>query len=205
MKNWTMPTVMAALAATFVGISISPAAAQTPGHYSQIADSSATYTFKPFVPTNKASFTFSTDALFTPNDGTLTSAAGVLDFSAITFSAPVGTGTGATEAFTLKSFDFAGDTNSSYDENLTGGTAVVTQRADGFYVHGVSGGSAFEFSAIAPGFSLTAKNANQPFTGGVGSSAPVPEASSMVSFGAMILLGGGLLLIRRRTAAAKAA
>jgi len=203
MIKYALPVIAASLGVAALFAGAAPASAQTPGHFAETNDSQSAYTFKPFVPTGKSSFSFSTDATFMPDAGG-SPVTGVLDFSAISMSAPMGTGTGATEAFTLKNFDFAGDTTGTYDESLTGGTATVTQRANGFYVHGVSGGSAFEFSAVAPGFSLGTKHLNTPFSGGVGSIAPVPEASSMLSLGAMVLLGGGALALRRRKSAAQA-
>ena len=204
MIKYALPTLAATLGVAALFAGAAPASAQTPGHFAETNDSNSAYTFKPYVPTGKSSFTFSTDATFTPDAGG-SAVSGVLDFSAISTSMPVGTGTGATEAFTLKNFDFSGDTVGTYDESLTGGTVTVTQRANGFYLHGISGGSAFEFSAIAPGFSLGTKSLNQPFSGGAGSTAPVPEASSMLSLGAMVLLGGGALALRRRKSAVQAA
>ena len=204
MIKYALPVIAAGLGAAALFAGSAPASAQTPGHFAQITDNTSSYTFKPFVPTGKSSFSFTTDATFTPNAGG-TPVTGVLDFSAISTSAPMGTGTGATEVFTLKNFDFSGDTVGTYDESLTGGTVTVKQLADGFYVHGDSAGSAFEFSATAPGFSLGTKNSVMPFTGGGGSTAPVPEASSMLSLGAMVLLGGGALALRRRKSATLAA
>ena len=203
MIKFPLPVLAVGLGAAALFAGAAPASAQTPGHFAETNASQSAYTFKPYVPTGKSSFSFSTDATFTPNAGG-SAVTGVLDFSATSMNMPMGSGTGATEAFTLKNFDFSGDTVGTYDESLSSGTVTVTQRANGFYLHGISSGSAFEFSAIAPGFSLSTKNLNKSFSGGAGTTAPVPEASSMLSLGAMVLLGGGALVLRRRKSAVQA-
>ncbi len=94
--------------------------------------------------------------------------------------------------------DFTGSTLS-----FTTGGSTISQNVSDIFVNPIPGSSADFISGFAPpaGFSSGFSVALEP---GTPNSSPVPEASTVLSFGALLALGG-LAVLRRKTAAKSAA
>ena len=56
MIKYALPVIAASLGVAALFAGAAPASAQTPGHFAETNDSQSAYTFKPFVPTGKSSF-----------------------------------------------------------------------------------------------------------------------------------------------------
>lgn len=127
---------------------------------------------------------------------------GILSINGTT-SGPVTTfGTISSESAINSTFSFANFTGSA--GNFSSSSVASGSLIDQGNTTGVSlgnGTQAFTFGGTVPGFTLGSSSGFFPVSGGSGSlttSNPVPEASTVVSFGALLALGG-LAVLRRKS------
>lgn len=198
MKKVALPLLVAAIAATLFGASTVSASAQN-GTFTQTTPGSFNY----FAPDSGGAGTFSFFVPGTFTDGVNTFTGALSGSGAITAAS---TSQAITQLFSVGfsetggGFSFTmGPTNGTIDAfDLSGGLQHIVG------ITATSGSTLFTFGAnadqsIKP---LTSDHLGVVLTGGSATfetaPAPIPEMSSLVSFGAMLALGGLVVAARRR-------